>query len=665
MKYRADLDGIRAIAVMAVVGFHMFPKVFSGGFVGVDIFFVLSGFLITNILLTTENLTDSNLLKFYERRARRILPAFLLVILSVCIFGYYALLPDEYKLLGKHIAHATVFSLNYLLNNESGYFDVNAFEKPLLHLWSLSVEAQFYLFWPLIVIFAIRFKRNCFIFLSVSLMSFLYSCILTSYNTNLAYYSSLSRGWELSLGALLAAFLFSHEKSSVSSRRFEKIKYIANVHVLSLVAIFVLIIFIFWFKNRLGYPSGWALVPVFGTLLLIYVGPNAIFNKWVCSSPILIFLGRISYPLYLWHWPIFSYLHITGSMEPSYRQKLVGLIVSIFLAIATYFFIEIPIQKARSHKKSFFLIGILIFGVLTFYIGRQIAVLDGLPKRDAIVKMMKIYKPIDWSNDGRNSDKLCFEKFSVEEMRYCLISDLNREPTIALIGDSHANHFYWGFKNYFDSIGENLIMLGGAGCVPSFDMESHQKGEADKCRILINHAFEFILNSKNIKTVMIASRGPFYTTGLGFGEAEYGKYNWQLSYVPEKSIESNYEAYFVGLDNTLSRLTQEGKSLIYVYDVPELGFNPEQCVETRPFRFFSNLREPCAIAKQQFLDRNVDFRKGVMNVLKKYPNIKVFDPAEVLCDESQCFALKDGRLLYRDDNHLSYDGSLAVGRHFH
>ncbi len=343
-KYRPDIDGLRAIAVLAVVAFHAFPGWIRGGFIGVDVFFVISGFLISTIIFESLDRDAFSFREFYARRIKRIFPALLCVLITSFAFGWFALLAEEYKQLGKHIAAGAGFVSNFALWSEAGYFDVAADVKPLLHLWSLGIEEQFYIVWPLVLWFSWRRKFNLFGLVAlIAVVSFCLNIYEVNKDPVAAFYSPQTRFWELLCGSMLAWFaLYKKEFFSRIGLRLDGLlcsvicrerfgndgKTLSNV--LSVTG-FLLVFIGFWcISKSVGFPGKWALLPVSGAVLIIASGSGAFLNRWVLSNKIAVWFGLISFPLYLWHWPILSFLRIVESGTPSPEAR----IAAVFLSIA-------------------------------------------------------------------------------------------------------------------------------------------------------------------------------------------------------------------------------------------------------------------------------------------------------------------------------------------
>ncbi|HDK9922545.1 acyltransferase family protein [Escherichia coli] len=324
IKYRPEIDGLRAIAVLLVVIYHAFPSLIPGGFIGVDIFFVISGFLITSILKAEISNSKYSIKEFYRRRIDRLFPALLLVMFSVYIFGWFTLFSDEFMQLGKQLAGGAGFIANIVLYSETGYFNATSATKPFLHLWSLGIEEQFYLLFPIILYFSYKRKFNlvlvvCFL----AIISFVLNIFSISENVERTFYLPQYRHWELLLGAVLALLLHGEKGKQPN-------KWLAVT--LTVLSVSVILIAAFVLTSTTPFPGWYALLPVVASVFLIFGlqcdGPI----KSILSSKLFVFVGLISYPLYLWHWPLFSLAHIiNGSTPPDFI--MLGLMVASFLQL--------------------------------------------------------------------------------------------------------------------------------------------------------------------------------------------------------------------------------------------------------------------------------------------------------------------------------------------
>ncbi len=330
-EYRADIDGLRALAVLAVMAYHAFPEHLSGGFVGVDVFFVISGYLISRILLGQLANGQLQWKLFYAGRIKRIFPALITVLLAVGGVGWVALFADEYDQLGRHMAAGSVFASNLLLWHEVAYFDNAAATKPLLHLWSLAVEEQFYLAWPACLWLVYRGTPRVGWFLGLVVAASVGAALVTvQSNPAAAFYAPYLRIWELALGALLAC-----KHPSVTDQRIARLMSVCGVLLIAFA--------ITRFTATQVYPGWRALVPTLGTALLIAAGSRGAANRALALRPI-VWIGLISYPLYLWHWPLLAFAHVVAGGTPQALTVWGCLALSLVLAWATYRWIEVPIR---------------------------------------------------------------------------------------------------------------------------------------------------------------------------------------------------------------------------------------------------------------------------------------------------------------------------------
>jgi peptidoglycan/LPS O-acetylase OafA/YrhL len=387
-KYRPDIDGLRAVAVLAVVAFHAFPNWVRGGFIGVDVFFVISGYLISTIIFENLDKGTFSFIEFYASRIKRIFPALLLVLIACFAFGWFSLLADEYKQLGKHIAAGAGFISNFTLWNEAGYFDNSAETKPLLHLWSLGIEEQFYIVWPILLWSAWKLKFNLLtITIVLAIASFVLNIKGIKHDIVATFYSPQTRFWELLCGSLLA-WVTLYKKDVFANVKNKRDYWLSRIvysesqgadgktlsNVLSFVGL-LLLVYGFWRINKeLSFSGKWALVPVLGAVLIITAGSKAWFNRKILSNKVAVWFGLISFPLYLWHWPILTFARIVESELPSRNIRIAAVALSIALAWLTYKLVERPMRFGNYSKLK---VTILVFlmtliGTLGYYTYSQV-----------------------------------------------------------------------------------------------------------------------------------------------------------------------------------------------------------------------------------------------------------------------------------------------------
>ena len=353
--YRADLDGLRAIAILAVIGFHYFPSAFRAGFIGVDIFFVLSGFLITSIILRASSMGTFSFLNFYQRRINRIMPALFTVLIAVIASQLIVLLPSELNNFQSQVNGGSFFYYNLMMLPEKGYFETGSDENILLHLWSLGIEEQFYLIWPLMLFFIMKNpRRSVHITLILCIFSFCLNVILIRKQANFVFYFPLTRIWELLAGGLVAMSLM---------KGYEFIRWIQyRPNISANAGLILLIIALAMITPKTAFPGWAALLPILGAILLILAGPGSWVNQYILANRFVVFIGLISYPLYLWHWPIlvwFKQLSLRQDLSVDHTLiQITSIGLTLLLATITYLFIE---RKFRNYTKTLLICG--TFGV--------------------------------------------------------------------------------------------------------------------------------------------------------------------------------------------------------------------------------------------------------------------------------------------------------------
>ena len=634
LKYRSDIDGLRAIAVLIVVIFHAFPRMLSGGFIGVDVFFVISGYLITSIIAPEIYAGTFSFGDFYSRRVKRIFPALLLVLAVALVLGYCFLLSDEYGSLGRHVFGGGFFASNFVLLGEVNYFDVNSDLKPLLHLWSLGIEEQFYIFWPLMLLLVYRWRlsvKRCVV--GLFLISFVLNCLLISKHPTGTFYMLPTRAWELLAGAFLTFY-------TVTIR--SKIPPWVAVSTLALGA--------FLLGEKVQYPGGWALIPVLSTAALI-ASEGSWINRNILSSRFMVWLGRISYPLYLWHWSLLSFARITTPQlytdsKFSYLVLNAIVVMSILLAHLTYIVIEKPIKNSSDSllggsfsKIAFrFVLGSVTISFFALFVW----IFKPVPMRTQLFeKGLARTKYFFGAENNEKCQTLYLKK------HFCSIADISREPTALLVGDSLANQYFPGLSLYMQKSGRNLLVLADNATPPLLHVGN------DRYNDLRNHddVFSFIERHSNIREVILAF-------------SDYANDRFLRSVDGKSFDETLYED---SLKRTIQFLIENGKKVIFfIQNPPMLDFDHHQCVNLRPRTIFP-FKGPlvCGVKKNAVLEEQKTYRKSTLKVLANFPEVVVFDPMNYLCDGNYCYAAKGEEILYaHDSTHLSIAGSEWIAKFF-
>lgn len=650
LKYRPDIDGLRALAIISVIVFHSFPSVLPSGFVGVDIFFVISGYLITRIIYESQLNGVFSLQSFFIHRARRILPALILVVATSLLVGRFVLLSEEFKSLGKHVVAGATYTSNLLLITESGYFDFASDSKPLLHLWSLGVEEQFYVIWPVLMLLAWR-KRLSTQNLTVTLLfiSFVFNVMTIDLWPIATFYSPLSRVWELLIGAVLAVV-------KLKGRRIERT---ASNNLLGWSGFILLTWSLIETSAGIPMPGWWALFPTTGAACLIAAGPDSWVNQRILTNRVLVSVGLISYPLYLWHWPLLTFARIVEGQQPSEVIRLIVVILSGALAWTTYLLVEKPIRRLNGLPMAMTLVATLSFVGL---LGYAVYTHSGFPKEGLLKSesAARFTNDNGWRDGGWNFQPQCPELIGREFHFYCIVHDLLRPPTALLVGDSNANQFYPGLSNLYARQQENLLNLGQAGCPPLFGVDVVMKEGDLHCKVVAEKALQYAIDQPAVKTVILSMLGVGYS--IGRRSVQETSTNFvKLSKVGRPDLDSNLAVLESAMRDTFSRLTATRKKVIFVISAPMLDFEPSSCVDVRPWRITpTRLKEPCAISQAQVDVLSQPYRSMVFKVGKDYPSVEIIDVPKELCDGTYCWAIKEGHLIYRDTEHLSIYGSRYV-----
>lgn len=495
--YRPDIDGLRAIAVLFVLGYHVFPKSIKGGFIGVDIFFVISGYLISGIILNNLEKDTFTFSDFFKRRIRRIYPVLLSVLITSFVLGWFFLMPKEFYELNKHILGGVGFVANFTLWSDSGYFDSLPELKPLMHLWSLGVEEQFYLIWPLLLwTFWKQKLRLLPIILFILVSSFLINVFFIKSKPETVFYFPITRFWELLVGSILA--YYSQKKTFSLS--------IKTANLLSILGLLFIFIAAGKVNKHSSFPGWWAVLPTLGTAFLIS-SKNSWINSNVLSLKFLVWIGLISYPLYLWHWPIISFTYYTIGELP-YKLDRIGIIVfSFFVSWFSYRFIESPIRFGKSTK---IVPSLLMTSILIGIISMAAFLQKGIPARmekEMAALPKELQEMLDPNYGGYIAanwrEHSCFLAKGEDAEQFkkdCM--DVNRKPNLFIWGDSHAAALYSGFKLFQSKKDFGIAQYTASACPPILNWQ----GNINKhCSEINNFIFQKIQEAKPETVILHAS----------------------------------------------------------------------------------------------------------------------------------------------------------------
>lgn len=620
IKYRPDIDGLRAVAVLLVVIYHAFPASLPGGFIGVDIFFVISGYLITSILKKEMQNGNYSIIEFYRRRIDRIYPALLVVMLSVFVFGWFTLFADEFMQMGKQIAGGATFVANIVLYSETGYFNTLSVTKPFLHLWSLGIEEQYYLVFPVILYFL--YKRNINPLLSIVtlfVISFALNIFEVANDVEKTFYLPQYRFWELLAGSVLAMLLHGDKSKPVN-------KHISTL--LSLSALALIIATSLQITSAVLFPGWYALIPVAASFVLIYTAQySAPVNSLMSSRP-FVYIGLISYPLYLWHWPLLSIARVINGDATSLKIRIALVVAAFVLASLTYIFLERPLRRVKSwtRKTLPLFISVLLVGAAGFYAFYS----NGVPSRTIVEKNIAVNNQLNgamwqYTQNGICNNKYHFNSISKMKWWFCELKD-NRDPDIILLGNSYANHLYPGIANNKELSGLNVLSIGTSNAAYGV-IEKNLNNSG----LQYDYINGIIRDTSSIKTVIISGLNP----------------------EPDKT-------YIKALADRINLITSWGKRVVVFAPHVTISDNIKACF-SRP------LKQPESDCVTDDSERK-NILKGFDKVKKALTgnnSVYFYDPNEAFCNNGKCSSIVDGMPVYRDDfKHLSEYASMRVGEGF-
>ena len=638
LPYRADIDGLRAIAVLSVVLFHAKVGPFTGGYVGVDIFFVISGFLITSILVKDLEAGTFSFAKFYERRIRRIFPALFTVVLTAAVAGWFILTPQDYRVFALSMIHLGGFVSNVFFKQRAGYFGPAAETQPLLHSWSLAVEEQFYVIAPfaLLLLFRFTWKSRGRVLAAVAVISLASAAHGVSLELPSAFYYLHSRAWELLTGMLLGLGVVPLVRA----------KPLAEVMAMTGVAMIACAVFLF--TPATPFPGFAALMPCLGAAFIIHSGAQAsTFVSRFLSLPTAVFTGKISYSLYLWHWPLLVFANYEWGADVGTRERLGLVALAVVLSILTWAFIEQPARKysaPNSHRPAL-ASGLAVIAACCAT-GYVIKTMNGFDSRLPPQTQAFLQRAVT----QRKINKSCREKseYQLEFQGGCRLGDAKQsETTFILWGDSHASVI----ADKVSAIATSASLKGGlitaAGCPPLLGLEDISRQSFATCIKRFAPVIES-LRLPSIKRIIIAARWASYSEGEGVGLADL----IGAKHFVDGDRTRNRAEFERLLRKTIAAITSSGRSVTILGPVPELPYNlPSTVIRDTLHGKVRNY----ALPLQDFLKRQ-SFVLPLLANMGTLPGVRVLYPHRDFCDASICTTIENGVSLYTDDTHLSGDG---------
>lgn len=658
MKYRREIDGMRAVAVLAVILFHAGFPAFSGGFVGVDVFFVISGYLITSIILIERQKGAFSLRHFYERRARRILPALFVMVFATVPFAWFWLMPGDLVDYAHSLMSVSTFSSNLLFFHETGYFNTEAELTPLIHTWSLAVEEQFYIVFPvfLLIIFRTRKRFITGIVALTGLCSFVYAHWASYNNPNGAFFLLTARGWELMIGALIAFYHVSSEKQGTVT---------ATKAVLYELLCFLGLAFIsyavFSFSGTTPFPGFYALFPTLGAaIIILYASPKTIIGR-ILGSRILVTIGLISYSAYLWHYPMFVFMRHRKIVEPDKIYFIIMSAAALLIAYAVWKFVEQPFRKKHIVGTSFVWKFSATGAVIIFSFGLTGHVLNGIDTRFP-TDFKKVGRVIDEVNPKR---EICHNPDLTEGIpeKKCLY-DSRFDTGVLLWGDSAADALAPALGETLAQHQMALLQLTHNGCVPVPGLVRMYGAQRMSCVEFNNTVMNFIQDDDRYDYVILYARWTLNYHGNRFdnkeGGLEYGPYSAvqpvHESYVNESERKKLVAEYYQKL---ITELLSLGKKIVLVYPTPEAGWNvPRHLMKT--WAYEGSLSPAMSSTSYEvFKNRNKEIY-DILDGVENHRNLFRVVPERLFCNtrvKGRCITHIHGNPLYKDDDHLSEAGA--------
>ncbi|HEY8948830.1 MAG TPA: acyltransferase family protein [Rhizomicrobium sp.] len=639
LRYRPDVDGLRAVAVLAVVFYHYGFWQVPGGFVGVDIFFVISGFLITGIIHREMADGHFTIRHFYERRIRRIFPALFAMLTIASAAAWFLLFPVDFEAYAKSLLATAFFAANFEFWREVGYFDLAASLKPLLHLWSIAVEEQFYLLFPAVLLLTGTSSRPRLVAVIGVLLaaSFTFSVWEVGHSAATAFYLLPSRMWELMLGAIVTI-----APLPVLSRRWRDAVALAGA---------LLIAWAIWTYDRwMPFPGLAAVAPCLGAALVIYAGRQTNLVARALSAKPVVFIGLISYSLYLWHWPVlvFTQIALNRALHPWEIYACIAL--SFALAVLSWRYVERPIRKHRGLEWRALFGGAAAAITVTALCGAAVASARGVPQR----MQPEIRKILAEERDHEPRMDICFglTAHDVRRGRLCRIgSTQTEEPSFILWGDSHADALLPAVQKVAQQNGRAGLFAGTDSCAPLLGVV---RPDAPRCKPF-NDAVAKLATKSTIREVILDARWSKNAYGVARGEGD-----WRIFPYDEQGegtdLTSTEAVFYRGLERTVRKLARAGKHVVIVASVPEAGYSVP--------RMMAHMRMDGDNRKlTHSLPKFLAHQKFVFSTLKRMQDrygAKILYPHEILCATGKCELSLNDRPLYRDEHHLSVFGAMQL-----
>ncbi|MFN0183111.1 MAG: acyltransferase family protein [Aquabacterium sp.] len=641
VHYRPEVDGLRSIAVLAVMLYHAGFSIARGGFVGVDVFFVISGYLITGIIYPEVRAGQFSFIRFYERRVRRIFPALFVMVAVTTMAGLVLMTPAQLKDHGQAVAAVGAFLSNLYFLVKTGYFSRHADEVPLLHTWSLAVEEQFYVLFPVALLAAWRLARGRIaMLLAAAFVLSLALCLWRLHRGNdvLNFFEASSRAWELLIGAWLAVRQHDGARPLVAGPARRPLGWLGLALVVGPVVAF---------QPGPQHPGLWTLIPVAGTaLLLAAAGAQQGVGRLLATAP-FVRVGLISYSAYLWHQPLFALTTVARGEHAGADLSVALLLLCLGIAWVSWRYIEAPFRDRTRTSRRMVWVGAAIGTVLCLVGGVGLHLTGGLPQRysDEQVHLMStaVRSPL--------RDSCHFEAERPWPEQACQYP-AGAAASWAVLGDSHNVELGWALSQRLSARGDGgLLHLSASGCQPALDFVSN----VPSCQAWLRRALAVLESRADITHVVLLWRHSFYLHGDT-------RQHWPALpddppiFMRDQPAAQAREAYVRSLNTVVQRLLAARKTVLLLDPVPELGRPVE-------YHVFSRALPPAARADgpdRAFYQRRHAHILSALAAVPSHPLLVRVPSADAVCTGPRCLALVDGQSLYFDDNHLSLSGAARL-----
>lgn len=645
--YRPEIDGLRALAVLPVILFHAGVPALSGGYVGVDVFFVISGFLITQIILQERANGSFTIGGFYERRARRILPALFFVMLVCMPFAWFWMLPQQLDSFATSVAAVALFASNVLFWRTSGYFDPAVDEQVLLHTWSLAVEEQFYLIFPLLVAIGWRLglRRLGWLVAALALISLaLCEWTFVTGRTMTGFYLAPTRAWELLCGSLVAFWRMRQDAPETPPAYYSACGVIGLLMILGAVLVY---------DEATPFPSTYALMPTLGSALILAFAVSGTWPARLLASKWLVGIGLISYSAYLWHQPLFAFAKI-HSLRPPPLEVFVALsVVSLVLAYFSWRYVERPFRDRRKWSRRQIFTASAIGTTAMIAVGLIGSGADGFPQRWQLPATVASTLTI---GDTRSD---CFDVVGVHERSegwYCNVGGSARPPEFVVFGDSHALAMLPVLNRIADQTDSTGIFVGASGCLPFLEVHALRPDQAIRdCHALNRRVYDYV-RERRIELVYLVARWTYYTDG-GYDGADFSYVGLQPN-APRNRNHSR-EAFEVGLRSTVAEFSKVGTRVVLVNQIPQQRVDP-----SRAYYFAFAQPDPEALLHRASVSmaEHRALQSFVRNRFDELPKgaVTLLTLDNYLCTSTECSIGTANESFYSDEDHLSVAGGQQV-----